>query len=245
MFWLYWAIGMTIATFLGAYVVKKDRMLGYAVLTCMFAIYVVSANILVPRLVSINLGIGIYVLPTGCILWPFVAQAIDMVNEIYGKKKAYITVGLAYLLSMMMVCFVYLALQAAPLWEVAQESWWVSYFTATPRVLISSGIAFLIASFVDITLFDKLKKLFRKIEEKALPTKWLGLITIRSFTTDLVFMIVDTLIFITLTFVGLLSKDQLIALITGTTIAKVLLAFYDTPWFSAFRVLTKKVEREF
>jgi hypothetical protein len=42
-----------------------------------------------------------------------------------------------------------------------------------------------------------------------------------------------------------LPTDELITLILGSIVAKGLLAIVDTPWFIAFRVGVRDVEREF
>ena len=49
-FWILWALGMLISTVLGSYTVKKHRDRGYMIFSTMLAIYIVSANILVPQI---------------------------------------------------------------------------------------------------------------------------------------------------------------------------------------------------
>lgn len=245
MIWLYWAICLTVATFVSAYLIKKDRNVGYTSLVCFLAVYVVAANILVKRVVFLNLGIGIYITATGALIFPFISQALDMCNEIYGKKKTYIMVILGFILNLMMILFFFMSKQLKPLWGIEAETWWLDYFAFTPRILLCSITSTVVATIVDVEIFDKMKRWFRKIEEKALPTKWLGLVSIRSFTTDVLNQIVDTVIFCFLAFVGIMDTQTLILFITGSTIVKVLVSIFDTPWFTLFRVLTKDVEREF
>ena len=89
MVWLYWTIWLTITTFVSAWLIKKDRMLGYAAVTCFLAITIFTANLLVGRVIYLNLGIGTYITVTGSLIFPFTAQAVDMINEVYGRKKSY------------------------------------------------------------------------------------------------------------------------------------------------------------
>jgi uncharacterized PurR-regulated membrane protein YhhQ (DUF165 family) len=89
LFWLFWLAGLGVSTVVGAYIVKRNRERGLLILGSMLAIYVVGANILVPRLVNFHIFGLSFVLVTGSIIWPYTAQLSDMINEVYGKKAAF------------------------------------------------------------------------------------------------------------------------------------------------------------
>lgn len=245
---IFWILGLLISTFVGAWVVKKYRdTIGYTVLTVFFACYILSANVLVPRLVTLgNWGTMALVLTTGSIIWPFTSQIIDMINEVYGRKKAYISVALVYGINLMFISFVFMGFYAKPLWEPAQEQFFRAYFAVAPRIFIASGIAFLVENFVDIRLFSKLKEVFRRREEIAISQgrfAW-SPVLLRSLSSDAVSMILDALIFTTLAFIGSMPGSVLLSLIGTSMIVKLVLTTADTPFYIAYRWLIRGVKRD-
>jgi hypothetical protein len=210
-----------------------------------FVAYVLSANILVPRLVEWDIGITTLVLTTGSIIWPFTAQLSDMINEIYGKRKAYLAVIMAYVVNLIFITFVYLGSSAQPLWSAENEEFWLNYFQPAPRILIASSAAFLICQFTDVAIFARLKQYFLKWEKSTSIKGIVAFCTIRSIVSDVVNMALDGALFAIFAFLFVLPTDELITLILGSIVAKGLLAIVDTPWFIAFRVGVRDVEREF
>ena len=242
--WLFWGVGLTLTTLLSSWVIRKYRDLGLPILMVFFAGYVLSANILVPRIVELDIGITTLVLTTGSIIWPYTAQLIDMINEIYGKRKAYLAVIMAYIMNLIFITFIYTGIQARPLWNMENETFWRSYFTQAPRILFASSASFLICQFMDIMVFAGLKRYFYTLEKPTNIKSIVTFCTIRSITSDIVNMVLDGALFAIFAFLFVLPIDDLIGLISGSIIAKGLLAVLDTPWFIAFRIGVKDVERE-
>src|SRR4051794_40596231 len=100
------AVVLTATTLIGAVLVRRYRDLGLTVLVAMFACFVLSANVLVPRLISVPLVIATAVIPSGSLLWPFTGQISDMINEVYGKMRAYFAVAVAYVTNLLFLVFV-------------------------------------------------------------------------------------------------------------------------------------------
>lgn len=243
---IFWLIGLTITTFVGAGFIRANRSLGLPVLMVFFATYIIGGNILVPRLVNLNMGFMVATLTSGSIIWGFTAQIMDMVNEIYGRRKAIITIVMAYLANLMWVSFVMTAASATPLWEPGKEVWWQSVFVvASPRVFVASGISFLFCGWLDATLFAKFKTWLSGYENRAGVVGFLASVSVRSTLTDIVNQGVDPWIFLTLAFVGTMPTETLIMLATSTMITKAILVTVDVPFFAGFKLLTRGVEREF
>lgn len=243
--WLWWSVGLTISTLLSSWIIRKYRYLGFPILITFFSGYVLSANILVPRIVELNIGITTLVLTTGSIIWPYTAQLIDMINEIYGKRKAYLAVIMAYMVNLIFITFIYMGIQAQPLWSTENETFWLNYFTQSPRILFASSASFVICQFTDIMVFARLKRYFYRWEKTANIKNIVCFCMIRSVTSDIVNMVLDGVLFAIFAFLFVLPTDDLKRLIIGSIIAKGLLALVDTPWFIAFRVGVRDVEREF
>ena len=242
--WFWWSIGLTISTLSGIFIVKKHRDAGLPILMTLFAGYVLSANILVPRIASVNLGFGEMILTTGSIIWPFTAQILDMINEVYGRKKAYLAVFGAFLINVLFITFVFLGNSLTAQWDSESEAFWSRYFETAPRILLASWVTFLLAHSLDIVMFSRLKEFFREKHEETNVKNIILFCTTRSMTSDLANMILDGMLFATLAFAFVVPVETLWSLITGSIATKAFLAFLDTPWYIAFRLGIRHSIRE-
>lgn len=242
-FWILIVLALSIYTLVGSYTVRYYRPYGFAVLAGFLAIYVTGANILVPRLVDINLFGLSFVLVTGSIIWPFTAQIADMINEIYGKRSAFVAAGIAYGANLMFVLFVYLSFQIAPLWSPEHEAFFREYFGVAGRILIASMSSYSLATYADITVFAKLKR-WTYHKEKSTGNLLLYS-AIRSGGTDGLNMVVDNLVFYTIAFAGVLPWNTLGTIMVSSLIAKVILSQINLPNYWVFRLLTRNVVRDF
>lgn len=242
-FWFFLFAGLAISTLLGAYVVRTHREYGLMILGGFLAIYVVSANILVPRLVDLNLFGFSFILVTGSIIWPYTAQVSDMLNEIYGKRAAYLAAAMAYTANLMFVIFVLMAFQVTPIWDAAHEGFFHEYFGIAWRILIASICSYTAANYADITLFSKIKKWAANREQTT------GNILIysglRSAVSDGLNMVVDNIVFYTIAFAGTMPNNILVTLILTSMAAKFILSQIDLPFYWGFRLMTRNVKRDF
>ncbi|MEM4556580.1 MAG: VUT family protein, partial [Sulfolobales archaeon] len=100
---------------------------------------------------------------------------------------------------------------------------------------------FLAAELLDATVFAEIKKRVYRFELSV--GSMVKFAMLRSLGTDVVNMFVDSLVFFPLAFAFLLPWEGVWGMVWYGTYAKVLLATLDTPWFIAFRLLTKDVRR--
>lgn len=240
---LWWAVGLSLSTAVGLWIVRRHREYGLSVLMCLFAVYVVSANILVPRLIELPLGHGI-IIATGSLIWPFTAQISDMINEVYGRRRALIAVAISYIANLLFVTFVLMALNTTPLWEEGRETFWRNYFSPAGRILFASSVSFVICQSLDVLIYSALKERFRSAESQATGRRLVLLTSIRSVSSDLVNMICDGALFAVLAFAFVLEPGALADLILGSILAKALIAVIDTPWLIIFRLGVRNVTRE-
>ncbi len=94
--WIYWIVSLTIVTYASAYTVKKYRDWGYAALTAFYTIYLGASQILASRAINFDLGFWQFYAPAAVFIYPFIAQAIDMINEVYGRKRTHLTIVIAF-----------------------------------------------------------------------------------------------------------------------------------------------------
>lgn len=242
MFWLLWMLGLAASTIVGAYIVRNHRENGFTILVAMLAIYVVGANILVPRMVTFNLVGTVFILVTGSIIWPYTAQLSDMINEIYGKRKAIFAAFLAYFSNLMFVGFVLMAFQLNPL-EPEGEGFFRSFFGVAARVLLASMCSYTAANLADITVFSKIKEWAFNREKTA--GNILAYSALRSAVSDGLNMIIDNIVFYGIAFYGTMPNEILLSIIGSSMLAKVIMSQIDLPFYWLFRMMTRDVRREF
>jgi hypothetical protein len=243
MIWLFWALGLTLSTAAGIVIVRRARAFGIVVFVTLLSCYVISANILVPRLVEVDMGYAMLVVASGSLIWPFTSQISDMINEVYGRRYAFAAIALAYLSNLLFVTFVYAVGAAEPIWGAHQEAWWREYFFASGRILLASSTTFLIVGFLDVMLFAWLKRLAHRFEQRASTGGLAASAVVRSAASDALSMAADSILFAVLAFALTMPWGDLAALILGSLGLKMTLAVVDTPWFVAFKLGTRGVER--
>jgi uncharacterized integral membrane protein (TIGR00697 family) len=241
--WTFWLVGLTVSTLAGAWLVRRYRdTLGYPALLTFYVAYIVASNVLASRITVYDL-IWPVVLSGGTITFPFVAQLIDMINEIYGKRMAYYAILFALVANLMFSMFVAMNSTVPPApWLAETEGAWRFYLLQTPRIVGASYAAFLVAELLDATVFAEIKK--RVYRGEVTTRSMLRGVLLRSLGSDVVNMFVDSLVFFPLAFAFTVPWGVVWDMIWYGTYAKILLAVLDTPWFVWYRFLTRGVRRE-
>lgn len=220
--WVYWVISLTIVTIVSAYIVRKSRENGFTALVALYIIYLGASQILATRIIDFNLGFYSFYAPAAVFIYPFVAQAIDMINEVYGRRKTHLAIVIAFITQILLVIFILMinSLSPAPFFQF--EEAWQKIFSLGVRVTIASWTAFLICQNLDAYVFAWLKKKYERN------------ILLRSVTSDILDLTLDSLIFVTIAFYGVMP---IIPLILGQIVSKNIVGFLDTPWFIWYKRL--------
>ena len=173
---------------------------------------VVMAQILANKIVLF----GTFTLPAGVIVYATGFLVTDILCEFYGKKKALEAVWGGFLASILLVLAVKIAIAwpPAPFWT-GQEAF-QSTLQLTERIVLGSLVAYVISQNWDVRVFHKLKDMTggRHL--------WL-----RNNVSTMTSQALDTVIFITIAFYGVLP---VVPLIVGQYIVKLLIAALDTPF---------------
>ncbi len=214
--WLYWAASLTIVTYASILIVRRLGESGYAGLVSFYTVYLAASQILATRIVLFDLGFTSFYAPAAVFIYPFIAQAIDMVNEVYGRLKAHMAILICFITQVLLVAFIGMAnsLQPAPFFQY--EEAWRSLFGLSVRITAASWISFLACQNLDAYIFSVLKRRFERI------------VVLRSVASDIIDLTVDSVIFVTLAFYGV---APVIPLIAGQIASKNIVGFLDTPWF--------------
>lgn len=101
-------------------------------------------------------------------------------------------------------------------------------FTISPRVCISSLVMYLIANYIDVIIYDKLKK---KDKDKRI---WF-----RNNFSTIVCNSLENFFFVFFAFIGLYTFKDIMLIALSTTLIEIIIAFMDTP----FLYIAKKTSK--
>jgi len=235
LFWICWLISITLVTYLSVYIIRHYPQYAFSTLVGFYIIYLAASQILAARILEFNLFSLVLFAPASVLIYPFIAQVIDMINEVYGVTMTHVAILIAFVTQVLWVIFITMinSFPAASIfpYEVA----WQALFSMSIRITIASWIAFLICSNVDAFVFDRLKKRFHEREcacrHSALANPWVWL---RSSASDAISLTLDSIIFVFIAFAGLMP---VLPLMIGQIVMKNIIGFADNFWFVWYKYM--------
>ena len=235
--WIYWILSLTIVTYASVRIVRQYPQYGFAALTGFYVVYLAASQIIAARIVSFDLGFYVLVAPASVFIYPFIAQVIDMTNEVYGQTMAQVSIAIVFISQVLLVIFFVMINSIAPAPGFAHEAAWQDIFGMSIRITLASWISFLICSNLDAWIFARLKQRFRAREEAFRHHTMLNpYIWLRSSVSDAVSLTLDSVIFVTIAFLGVMP---VLPLIIGQIVAKNIIGFLDNPWFVWYKHMLK------
>jgi len=159
----------------------------FVVITAIFITCLITANIIAVKVISLSS----FILPAAIVIFPISYIFGDILTEVYGYRWARRVIWLGFICNLIFVIFARIGqvLPPAPFWE-----WQEAYETIlgyTPRLLAASFCGYLVGEFANSFILAKMKILTQG--------RWLWSRTIGS---TIVGQGLDTLVFITLAFIG-------------------------------------------
>jgi queuosine precursor transporter len=189
----------------------EREMRAFIIFISIFAASLAIASVLASKIINV---FGIFV-PAGILAYCITFVCSDVISEIWGKKRAKQTVFAGFIALLIILVLVKIALIAptAPFWQ-GQDSF-NAILGATPRIILASLVAYLLSQYHDVWAFHFLKA---KTNGNHL---WL-----RNNASTAVSQFIDSFVFITIAFYGILP---IWPLIFGQWIIKFAIAAIDTP----------------
>ncbi|MEC5423021.1 queuosine precursor transporter [Virgibacillus sp. C22-A2] len=183
-------------------------------LNALFVGLLIISNILGVKLFSI----GEFILPAAVIVYVVTFLITDVIGEVYGKEAAKKTVQAGFFTQIIVLFFVFIAIElpAAPVFGLQAE--FETILGGSFRVMIASLLSYVASQHLDVSLFHRLKM---KHGEKKL---WL-----RNNASTMTSQLVDTTLFITVAFWGIVPTNVLIGMIATQYVFKLMIALIDTP----------------
>jgi uncharacterized integral membrane protein (TIGR00697 family) len=161
-----------------------------------------------------------------------------MINEVYGRKMTHLAIMIAFVTQVLLVTFIAMtnSLSPAPFFQF--EEAWQHIFSLGIRITAASWIAFLICQNLDAFVFAKIKQTFLKQENSFKGSSWLNpFVWLRSTVSDALDLTLDSIIFVTLAFYGVMP---VIPLIIGQIVSKNIVGFLDNPWFVWYKTMLRR-----
>jgi uncharacterized integral membrane protein (TIGR00697 family) len=197
----------------------------YLILSGLFVALLIVCNLIANKFVTVDLGfLGFnhpFILSAGVLPYPLTFLITDVLSEFYGKKRTnrVIITGLIASVIIMGVLWLGSAFPSIEGSPVNDEEYNI-VFKNSWRVIGASMIAYLSAQLVDVRLFHFWKNL---TNGKHL---WL-----RNNGSTVISQLVDTVLVVTVLFIGVKSFGEIQSMIFDGWLFKVMAALLDTPIF--------------
>ena len=198
---------------------RRERF--FLILAGIFIGSLIIANVLVFKVWSF---FGVKLI-AGIIPYPVTFLATDLISEIYGRKRASLVVWVGFVTSIWILIVILIA-GAVPAADIgiraaAQiDSLYAAVFGMSARAIFASMVAYLVAQLVDVHIFHFWRNLTKGAH------LWL-----RNNGSTLFSQLIDTVLVVTILFAGQIGAKELLALIGGSYLFKLLIALFDTPFF--------------
>ena len=197
-------------------VAKEPRHSNWFVgVVALFITSLITANITAVKLVDL---FG-FILPAAIFIFPLSYIAGDVLTEVYGYRKARQVIWLGFFCNLITVAAIWIGevLPPAPFWD--GQGAYERILGYTPRLLGASFLAYLVGEFANSFILAKMKI--------ATGGRWLWSRTIGS---TLIGQGLDSLVFISLAFGGVIPFPGLITAILTQWLAKTVYEVLATPF---------------
>lgn len=193
---------------------QKQYSSWFVIVVAIFITCLITANIIAVKLI----GVFGVVIPAGTIIFPVSYIVGDVLTEVYGYRQARRVIWLGFICNLLTVIAIWVAqlLPAASFWT-GQEAY-VQILGFTPRLLLASFTAYLVGEFSNSFVLAKLKILTKG--------RWLWT---RTISSTIVGQGLDSLIFISIAFLGVIPTAALPSLIMTQWIVKSAYEIVATP----------------
>lgn len=180
-------------------------------------------------------GIGQYIYGAGVLFFPISYFFGDVLTEVYGYKRSrrVIWAGFGAMAFASLMSFIVTSLPPAPTMSADQQAAVNSIFGQTWRIVLASLSAFWLGEFANSFVLAKMKIW---TNGKRLWTRTIG--------STVVGEAVDSVIFYPIAFLGTWSTEQVVSVMIGNYLIKVLWEVVATPLTYKFVAYLKRVEHE-
>ena len=186
------------------------------VVVCLYVACEIIANVTAGKPVRVFS----LVVPSAVFIYTLTFTLIDLLHEIYGRDGARKVIIGAFLGNALLACYSVLVVKLPPAPFFSEGRAYEIVFGQTPRIVFASLTAYLVSSLLDVEVYH----LWRR-REKA--QRWSRVIVSNGVST-----FVDSVVFISIAFLGLMPVS---ALILGQYVVKMAVSLVTVPLIYATR----------
>ncbi|PLV59487.1 queuosine precursor transporter [Thermotoga sp. KOL6] len=184
-------------------------------LTGIFVSTLTISNVIAGKLVNI----GPFLVPIAVLCYPITFAVTDIISEVYGKRTAQKVVWTGFFASLILVVYSQIAVIYPPASIFGNNEAFAKVFGSTPRIVFASILAYIISQSHDVWAFHFWKRVTKGSH-----------LWIRNNLSTMVSQFIDTLVFITIAFLGTVPITVLVKMIFSQYAVKLIIALIDTPF---------------
>lgn len=177
---------------------------------------VILANLSVAKAITL-FGLDVTL---GNVAYGLLYLATDAISEFYGEREAKRTVNISFVCLLFFILFTQIVIGFVPGKEDFADPHFKGLFSVVPRFAVAGLVVFYISQFIDIKLYNFLKK-------KMPATRHLW---IRNNGSTLISQFIDSFLFTLFGFYGLFPLSVIVQIFLFTYIIKIIVAICDTPF---------------
>ncbi|MFC9540956.1 queuosine precursor transporter [Lysinibacillus sp. NPDC056959] len=195
----------------------------------LFVGFLILANVLAVKVFSIGEWM---VLPAAAILIIFTYPLIDVICEVYGKEAGGRTVRTGLIAQVFAVFFIAIAIELPPAQAFVHQQEFETILGGSMRVIMASLIAYSVSVNLDVVIFSKFK------EKHGDGKLWL-----RNNASTMLSQLIDTALFVTIAFFGIMPFKVLLTLFITQYIFKFLASIVATPLVYGLVYVARKFDK--
>lgn len=202
----------------------------YVIVTVLFVMCYVVSNLMAVKVISF---FGLFYFDAGTITFPLAYMLGDVLTEMWGYKVARRTIILAFLCNLFVVVCTQIGVWLpSPDYLDPTAQAYNTVFSYVPRIVIASLTGFLLGELSNAWLMDKIKN---RTKGRRL---W-----VRTIGSSIIGYIFDTVPFVLIAFLGVLTTRDLLLMIVSQYIMKLAIeALFGTPLaYAAVAYLRKRM----
>jgi uncharacterized integral membrane protein (TIGR00697 family) len=181
--------------------------------TILIGLYI-ACELIANMTASKPIQLGQIIVPAAIFIYTLTFTLIDLINESFGKEGARMVILAAFIANLLLAAYIQLAVLLPPASFYSEQEAFAGILGSTPRIVFASLTAYLISSFIDTEIFAFWRTRVQRL-------KWTRVLVSNAVSTW-----VDSVVFITLAFYGIMPVW---VLIKGQYIVKMAITLVSLP----------------
>lgn len=196
--------------------------------TGLFMVSLVLAALTAVKVHEFHFGAFSVLVPAGTLAFCLTYLATDVISEVWGRGYALAVVVSGVVMRFVMAALILYAVHLedvagfvtnAASWTPEREEAFVALYSAANRINLAGVAAFAISALADVLIFHQMRQ-----RDAGRNRLWL-----RNNLSTMVSQVLNSTIFITVAFFGVMTWSAIGSLILGQVLVKVMVAAFDTP----------------